>query len=253
MSKLTQVEPTARLAVVFNNIGGHPVGSIVERGSFGNWKLHDKSNDRGYSHSLESSLLWIDELVGSKWIKTTDNGTRNKGDITTITKLYNNITTQGVRYFNSSSSTYEYFFKHFKPYKEPTEEEHTDKTTKCRFGDELFSSGTFSIDDNNWNQTKETEMKTDIKIEVNGESIDLCKHEAIHTKPKTDFEKRMPYAMVVYTTSGAYEQIKYSKTANASRKRAKKFLQLPENLGKTITLHKKIKTLTTNVPVIEFK
>ena len=71
-------------------------------------------------------------------------------------------------------------------------------------------------------------------------------------EPKTDYEARLPFAMVVYGVNGSYESIHYNKTAKDVRKRAKAYLQRPANFGKRITLHQTLdKPLTTAIPIVE--
>jgi len=95
---------------------------------------------------------------------------------------------------------------------------------------------------------------TDIKIEVNGKTIDLCKHKsAACMKPKTDLESKLPFAMVVYSNTGEYISIHYNKTKKGVLKRKAKFLQKPWNLGCTVTVHQAFGEFTTSIPVVEVK
>jgi len=102
--------------------------------------------------------------------------------------------------------------------------------------------------------TKEKTMNPDIKIEVNGQSIDLCKHEtAACLKPKTDLESALPVSAVIYTADEAYEKTLYFKSRKKAKKATNKYLQRPNNLGKTIVLHERYGSKSTSVPIIEGK
>lgn len=112
----------------------------------------------------------------------------------------------------------------------------------------------FSIDDigirTNLTQQKGNNMQDHITIKIKKSDIVNC-NETVCTKPKTALECKLPYAMVVYSVSGSYEGIFYNKTKKGVFKRKQKYLQLPVNLGKTVTVHKSFGEFTTNIPVIE--
>jgi hypothetical protein len=93
---------------------------------------------------------------------------------------------------------------------------------------------------------------TNIKIEVNGETIDLCP-EAKTAKVKTDLEARKKYTVVVFNVNGSYSETIYFNTKNEDKAIAKmtKILQNPANIGKTATLHREIEVLTTSIPVVK--
>lgn len=99
-------------------------------------------------------------------------------------------------------------------------------------------------------QQKETPMKTeklDIELKVNGKVVAEATKEE---KPKTDLEQASKTISMVYNPDGSFCCSK-----NLSIKQAKKYLQSPENLGKTVIVYgdkkKPVTRLTTNVPVIE--
>ena len=102
-------------------------------------------------------------------------------------------------------------------------------------------------------QTKENTMNQDnITITMTAKEYEKYTEAKQPEESKTDYEARLPFAMVVYEINGTYECIHYSKTAKALRKRAKAYLQLPCNLGKRITLHQTLdKPLTTSIPIVE--
>jgi len=123
----------------------------------------------------------------------------------------------------------------------------TTSTHKCR----TFNS---KLIEYKLKQTKseETTMKNTIEIKVNGKDINLCK-ENKQQESVTELEAKLPFAMVVYAVNGGYEGIFYSKTEKGIKKNKNKFLQKPQNLGKTVTIHKCFGEFTTAVPVIEIK
>ena len=100
---------------------------------------------------------------------------------------------------------------------------------------------------------KGNKVKDTIKIEINGEKIELCKHEAAAClKPKTDFERKLKYCMVVYRKDGSHEKNMYRKSEKAIIKLKDDYLQNPDNLGKKVTLHARIGGVyTTAIPVVE--
>ena len=116
-------------------------------------------------------------------------------------------------------------------------------------------TGVRPIDGQQILNTKENNMKeTNITIEVNGEKIDLCKNEAAAClKPKTDFEARKKYTIVIFTTTGQYSETVHVNAKNDTKATAKMIamLQKPENLGKTAVLSKEITAMTTDIPVVK--
>lgn len=67
--------------------------------------------------------------------------------------------------------------------------------------------------------------------------------------PKTDLEKREQYVVHIYDGEGRV----VTKTTRPSKKKAKKILQDPENIGKTIVIYKEESVVTTNIPLVETK
>ena len=103
---------------------------------------------------------------------------------------------------------------------------------------------------------KETTMpqSTAIQITVNGETIDLCKHESTAClKPKTDLESKKDYTMVMYNPNGSYRATAYKGSMKAIKRLKDTFFQSPGNLGCTVTIHKVISEFTTNIPVVQVK
>lgn len=120
-------------------------------------------------------------------------------------------------------------------------------------GNLLVKGSTTTVDNNS--NTKENEMKeTNIKIEVNGKEIELCKNAAAAClKPKTDLEARKKYTIVIFDATGAYSETIYvnAKNDDKATKKMTAMLQKPANLGKTATLHKEVTAMTTDIPVVK--
>lgn len=105
------------------------------------------------------------------------------------------------------------------------------------------------------NQTKGNTMNPtalNMKLEVNGKSIDLCP-EAKAAKVKTDLQARKKYTVVVFNIDRSYSETLYFNAKNEDKAIAKmtKILQNPANIGKTATLHREIEVLTTSIPVVK--
>ena len=78
----------------------------------------------------------------------------------------------------------------------------------------------------------------------------LCADEVTTpAKPKTELEARENYIINVYDADGDCVDAFPVKSV----KKAKKYLQQPENLGKTITVLKEVGCYTTNIPVVNVK
>lgn len=102
-----------------------------------------------------------------------------------------------------------------------------------------------------------SELKQYIKKGNNMSNIDkamkaFCKELQDHQapkKPKTDFEIRPTILGVVYDEDKCEEAI----IPFSSQKAVKKYLQKPENFGKTVATYTIGKSLTTNMPIMEVK
>jgi len=248
-------QPKPRVAIVTASVSGHPIGSRVvpvdkhEK----KWILESNPNSTIFSHGIDNSLTWEDEMTPQRKYKVGDqlrtsfSYTFTSDPIVTITK----ITNTHYHTKNSSGETGKDSFDAIEngPY---------------YHNDVIPQSPTFTIDPAKPNADTSAHTptpqggimpkeSTNIEIKVDGQSINLCQNNAAEITPKTDLEAKLPFAMVVYGVDGSYDTIKYNKSLKGVKKRKSAYLQRPENLGKTVTLHQVIGEYTTTIPVVKVK
>jgi len=90
--------------------------------------------------------------------------------------------------------------------------------------------------------------KREVKSAVQTLSDALCTETKV-AKVKTEFESRFSVHGTIYDRYGnELDTIGFK-----SVKAAKRHMQQPENLGRTMTIHQEIKAITTNIPIVEVK
>lgn len=100
------------------------------------------------------------------------------------------------------------------------------------------------------NLVEETTMSNnkECKVQVIVDGVDVCKSTK-KVKELTDLEASKQYNGIVYAPNGSY----HASADFKSKKEAKKYMQQPAQLGKTLKLWKEECTITTNIPLIETK
>ncbi len=131
--------------------------------------------------------------------------------------------------------------------------------TNYRCKEIYWVDGDFSVEEPTFKTTTQKqgnnmESICNENITITMTAAEYAKHnKADKCKVKTDLEKKLPFAMVVYSNTGEYISIHYNTTRKGVKKRKDAFLQKPWNLGCTVTLHEAFGEFTTAIPVVEVK
>ena len=103
------------------------------------------------------------------------------------------------------------------------------------------------------NQKENTMKNTDIKIEINGESIDLCNNKELPYDSRTELEARSKIQGIIFSQNGDYEGRIAAKNMKRMNKLVKQFLAQTKNIGKTVVISQDIQTVTTKTPLVTTK